>query len=421
MQQEAKTSYFSLKKDFIWILTGNLYYAATQYALLIAVTRLTSPETVGRFSLALAINAPISLFLSLSLRAVLISDSKNEYSLPVYLSIRILTSIVSIVVVAGIVLGGHYSPDLAYPILLIGLVKAVESIADLIYGIFQKQFRNYQIAISICMRGTLSCALCVFILTQTQSLTQMCVGLLGSSMAILFFFDCVKVRDLFHWRSFRTPSGSSVKKLIALSIPLAFALVFSSLELNVPRYLVEHRIGLTALGIFSALSYPLMLGNQIVGALASAASPHLADLYHQWNLSAFKHLLLKLVLGGSIVGAGTAFICFQYGTPILSLLKHVEYMQESSAFSVLALAAGISYVTVFFGAALSAMRCFRLKFLLQIFSFAFTGVCAYIASSHQSVYAMSIAILAGSFFSFIIQLITFLVRLKKSPSQGLAL
>ena len=414
MKQEAIISHFRLKRDFSWILAGNLYYAGTQYLLLIAIARFASAETLGRFALALAITGPVNLFLSLSLRAVMISDSKNEYPISNYLWVRVLTSILSVLVVLAIVIVNHYPVELAYPIILIAVVKAIESSADLYYGIFQKKGKNHQIANSMAMRGTLSGILGILILLKTGSLTAMCGGLLISSLLVIVFYDSLCLRSAMTPGEWSPANKKIMQLLVKISLPLAFAIVLSSLELNIPRYLIEHKIGLAALGIFSALSYPLMLGNQIVGALASSASPRLAELFHENHYQDFKNLLMKLSWGGAIVGAATAGICAIFGKSILSLLKHQEYIQDSSAFSILALAAGISYVSVFFGAGLSAMKCFHSKFLLQVSSFFIVCVFAFLAANQKSVYAMSIAILLGSVFSLISQFMIFFFHFNQS-------
>lgn len=417
MQPREQRSPPNLRKDFSWILIGNLYYAASQYALLIALTRLTTPETVGIFSLALAINGPISLFFSLSLRAVMISDSKKEYPLQAYLQVRVLTALLSILLVSGIVFIGKYSIELAIPILLIAGIKAIESIIDILYGIFQQEGENHRIAISMTVRGTMSSCLAVLILLSTSNLGLMCMGILGSSTLTLLFYDAFKARRFIPWRNLNHFNPAPVKILCWMSLPLAFATLLSSLEVNVPRYLIEHSIGLASLGIFSALSYPLMLGNQIIGALASAASPKLATLFDTQQFNVFKRLLIKLSGIGVIVGALTAAACLLFGREILSLLKHIEYVNDSAAFGILAIAAGISYVTVFFGAGLSAMKRFQAKFGLQIFSFVALVAFSFLAAQYKSVYSMSLAILAGSIVSFLSQLIVFFLQLHQSSQK----
>ena len=40
-----------------------------------------------------------------------------------------------------------------------------------------------------------------------------------------------------------------------LALPLGFVMMLASLGTNVPRYVVEHRLGVRELGVFSAVSY----------------------------------------------------------------------------------------------------------------------------------------------------------------------
>ncbi|MBC7386856.1 MAG: oligosaccharide flippase family protein [Cryobacterium sp.] len=413
MDVEAKNTQSGLRKEFSWILFGNLYYAATQYLLLLGITRFSAPETLGIFSLALAINAPVSLFFSLGLRAVIISDTKNSYSNSTYMTLRVLSSVLSVLVALAIICVAGYSSEIAIPIFFIAGAKACDSVSDLIYGIFQKQAKNEQIAVSMAIRGTLSCFFAAAILFRIKSLNAMCGAIFLASVMVLAFYDTPRTRGVSAAPKWKLPSGS-LKLLILLSLPLAFATVLSSLELNIPRYLIEHRIGLAALGVFSALSYPLMLGNQIVGALASAASPKLAEYFHDFHLTEFKSLIRRLAGAGAVVGFLSALVCCLFGRPILSLLKHTEYTENARAFGILAIAAGFSYITVFFGAGLSAMKCFRAKLFLQCASFAVVTFFAVLASTKLTVIAMSMAILFGSIFALISQWAVFVVKLRSA-------
>jgi len=63
-----------LRADFTWVLAGNIVYSACQWAIVVALAKLGSPEQVGEYALGMAISAPIVLFASLQLRALLASD-----------------------------------------------------------------------------------------------------------------------------------------------------------------------------------------------------------------------------------------------------------------------------------------------------------------------------------------------------------
>ena len=62
---------------------SNILYAASQWGVLIIITKLTGIEDVARFSLSLAIVSPVMLFLGASLKVFISSDVLHRYALPV--------------------------------------------------------------------------------------------------------------------------------------------------------------------------------------------------------------------------------------------------------------------------------------------------------------------------------------------------
>ena len=69
----------SLRGNFSWSLAGNVVYAACQWGMLMAITRLGSPEMLGQFALGLAVTTPLLAFANLKAKGVQASDARREY------------------------------------------------------------------------------------------------------------------------------------------------------------------------------------------------------------------------------------------------------------------------------------------------------------------------------------------------------
>jgi hypothetical protein len=59
----------TLRVNFLWMLNGNVVYAASQWGMLVVLAKLGTPQLVGEFALAPAITAPIVIGVALSLRS----------------------------------------------------------------------------------------------------------------------------------------------------------------------------------------------------------------------------------------------------------------------------------------------------------------------------------------------------------------
>src|SRR5258708_4046458 len=114
----------TLRTNFLWTLSGNVVYAGCQWGMLVVLAKLSTPQLVGEFALALAITAPIVLGAGLSLRSVQATDAASEYAFGDYLLVRLLTTIAAGVVIVGIVCLSSFGWARAAIILFVALCKA---------------------------------------------------------------------------------------------------------------------------------------------------------------------------------------------------------------------------------------------------------------------------------------------------------
>src|ERR1035438_7188079 len=130
----------SLRLNFSWTIVGNVIYGGTQWGILVLLARLGDAEAVGQFSLGLAIAAPVMLFASLSLRAVQATDARFQVQFRDYAGLRILMTITAVSVIFGI--GGVlYRGETTLTIAAFALTKGIESLSDVVYGLWQQQER----------------------------------------------------------------------------------------------------------------------------------------------------------------------------------------------------------------------------------------------------------------------------------------
>lgn len=158
----------SLRRNVVWTLTGDATYAACQWGILIVIAKLGNAEMVGRFALGLAITAPVILFSNLALRPIQATDAKREYVFADYFGLRLITTVLSLVVIAGIVLIAGYRRETGLVILAVGAAKAVEAISDVFYGLLQQHERMDYIARSQLLKGPMSLAAMALAIHMTE-------------------------------------------------------------------------------------------------------------------------------------------------------------------------------------------------------------------------------------------------------------
>jgi O-antigen/teichoic acid export membrane protein len=153
-------------------------------------------------------------------------------------------------------------------------------------------------------------------------------------------------------------------RLAWLALPLGLVMLLISLNANIPRYFIEHHLGMGELGIFAAMAYLLVAGNTVVGALGQSASPRLASHYAEGNLDAFGGLLFKLMGMGALLGGAGILVAIAGGRELLTLLYTPEFAARSDVFVWLMVVGAVSYLASFLGYGMTAARCFRAQFPL---------------------------------------------------------
>lgn len=362
----------SLRRNFFWAFSGNLFYAASQWGMLTALAKLGSPTMVGQFALGLAVTAPVILFFNLQLRGIQATDAKRDYLFGDYLALRLLTTFLALIVLAALVGLSNYERATAYVVFGVAAAKAVESVSDVFYGLMQKHERMDCIALSLILRGGLSLATMAAGVFYTGTVVWGVVGMIVSWAGVLLFFDMpngVRIgRNAGNTGHLPATAYArtlvprwqprTLSRLARLALPLGGVMLLLSLNTNIPRYFIEHHLGSEQLGLFSAIAYLLVAGNTVVSALGQSASPRLARHFAQRDRKAFLILLGRLLLIGLGLGMlGILAACF-FGREILTLLYTPQYAERADIFVGIMVAATFSYLASFLGYGMTATRSF---------------------------------------------------------------
>jgi len=360
------TQPLTLRRNFSWTLLGNVVYAGCQWAMLVVLAKLGTPEMVGQFALALAVTAPVMLLSNLQLRAIQATDTKGEYQFADYLALRLITTVLALLVIVGVTLAGGYQGETAFVVIAIAIAKAIESISDIFYGFLQQQERMDRIAMSMMGKGVLSIAVLSTVVYLTRSLAWSVMGLVAAWAIIMVWYDIPSfyvLQGTLEKNSLNRPSLLSFKgraktllRLSWVALPLGFVMMLISLNANLPRYFIEHYSGQRELGIFAAMAYLQVVGTTVISALGQSASPRLAKEAASGKQLGFRRILLKLVGIAFVLGLFGMLVAVFAGHNVLSLLYSPEFAEHSNLLVRLMVAAALWYITSILGYAATAKR-----------------------------------------------------------------
>jgi O-antigen/teichoic acid export membrane protein len=381
----------SLRRNVAWALAGNLGYSACQWGVLVCIAKLGTAADVGRFALGLALTAPVITLISLNLRLLQSTDARSDYPFSVYLSVRLVGTVLGLAAIAVMALALGYRGDLLYLILVVAFAKAFEAVSYVVFGLLQKAENLRRVAISMLLKGVISVLAVGVVLRLTGDLVLATLAMAlcwGSLLATYDLPAAVRIESLRPTLKPRT-----LARLAWVALPLGCVAGISSLAFNVPRYFIEDALGATALGHFTALSYLFVAATQPMLALGMAVNPRLGRHFVA-DLGAYRRLTGQMMLIAGGMGLVGIVACALFGRSVLALAYAPEYAAQEVVFVWLAAATGVGFLGQALSYAVTAARRLPEQLPIALLSLAVCTVGSYLLVPAYGLLGAAWAVLA---------------------------
>jgi len=357
-----RSSIPSLRANFAWTLAGNVLYGACQWGMLSVLAKLGSPSIVGQFTLGLAVSAPVFMFTNLQLRAVQATDVNVEHGFANYFTLRLLATMFGLVVILALLPFAGASAQVRAVILLVSVSKCVECMSDVTAGLLQREEQLKRVSISLIMRGIASVLVFSITFAYYRNLALSIAAMSVVWLAVLLFYDMRNARALLgrHAPFFRF-DRRELWRLAMLGLPLGWVVFFGSLNVNIPRYFLQHYLGLADQGIYASLAYLVVAINLVVAALGVSVTTRLARLFADRDHRQFVRLMTKLCMLGVLIVAVGVPLAFLVGRPLLTLLYRREYADHVGLLALFVAITGLTTTGNFLFCGLTAARSFRVQ------------------------------------------------------------
>jgi O-antigen/teichoic acid export membrane protein len=368
----------SLRSNFAWAVAGNAIYAACQWGMIVALAKFGSTIMVGQFSLGLAVVTPVLTLSNLDLRAVQATDARRQFRFHEYLRLRVALTLAALAVIAGIVWFCRYEDRTAAVILTLALAKAIETLSDIHYGLFQLNDRLDHTGRSMIMRGVLSVAALSAALYLMRNVAWGCIAVAAGWLATLLLFDVRRGRRLVESTENRGEAviGGVTRQaqLLALALPLGLVTTIYSINLHMPRYFVHASMGDHELGIFSAIAYATGCVTIIGDSLGISAVPRLSRLYAGGRRAEYRALLFRMLALACAIGLAALAAARGAGAWLLGIFYNAEYAAHAHLFTLLMVAAAIHFAASMLTSGITSARRFRIQVPLYLMVAAATAL-----------------------------------------------
>jgi O-antigen/teichoic acid export membrane protein len=332
---------------------------------------------VGQYALGLAIVYPVMMFTNMQLRNVITSGARPRIDFGQYLSLRLLTTSLALVILFAITRILGYGRELTAVVLLVGAAYAIETISDAYYARLQLHDRMAEIAKSFIARALLSVLALAVVTYVTRNLLWGIACIALARVIVLFGYDICESTHGLGGRSKWFSGNRALKarfdlkvhcELVWLSLPLGIVNLLITLNSSVPSYFVKHALGERDLGIFTAIGFTISVGNMAVVSLGQSAFTRMSRAYAKGNLAAFGSLLGKLLAFGATLGVCGMIISKLAGREILTILFRPEYAERADLLPWTMAVGGVLFMAQLLGFGMTAAGYFNSQVILNIFA-----------------------------------------------------
>jgi O-antigen/teichoic acid export membrane protein len=400
----------SLCADFSWTFVGNAVYAAGQFGVLMILTKLLRPESVGQYALGLALVYPLMMFTNMQLRFVMNSAGAQTSHFGNYLSLRLLMTSAALAMILAATQVLRYGRDLTEVVLMVGVAYGVETISDVYYARLQLHDRMAEISKSMILRAVLAAVGVTIGVYLTGSLLWGILGIAIARAAVLFGYD---VRKRTHDLA-QEPAQFSAEHplaprfelkqqlgLLRSGLPLGVVVLLTTLNSSIPNFFIKHGLGEHDVGIFSIISLTISVGNMAVVSLGQAAFTRLARSYFRREFVEFASLLGKLLLAGAAIGISGMIISQFAGRQILTVLFRSDYADRADLLPWIMATGAILFMAQFVGFGLTAAGFYRAQVMPTVLAIvSLVATCNWLIE-REGLFGVIIAMLIAALVQFV--------------------
>lgn len=343
------------RRAFIWNMISSILYSGMSTILLFVTVRISGTEISGIFSLAFASSQLMQTIGLYGVRNYQVTDVEERFPYSVYLTARIWTTVVMILVsvIYGVLMG--YSGKKLFVVLLFCAAKVIEAFADVFEGLLQQRGRLDLAAKGVFGRSMLMMILYSAFLFLTKSLVLASIGfligsLIGSGLLVFrFSLRYEKIR-------FDFSGNKKVFKIMIECTPLFLSSLLFTFIASMPKVSIDLYLGNEAQTYFNIVYMPAFLLNLFSGFIFRPFLTRLANDYSTDDYPSIRKWIHLLCLIMIALGAIGAIFAYWLGIPLLSVIFGVDLTGYRSVLMIVILGGTFCALANLIGSILTVMR-----------------------------------------------------------------
>lgn len=358
----------SLRQNALWGVVANVFYAGGRFLIFALPAKFLPAEQMGWFAWALAVVTPLAYLVHLELRLVLATEVSTPIAPGYYVTTRWLGNIALLGMLAVLWITASWNIAAGWVILGVGVIRVLESWADLCLGVLQKHERMGRVAVSqLAKMGLLLVWIAgVWLWVRYgwgRHILWVITGWAIAMAAVLMRYDLPQAK---RWESMRPQWSWSVQTaLMRRAWPLGVFLALTGLNDTIVRYFVGHYKGPAQVAYLTGMTF-LVTGLVVLqNGINQSVLPRLA-MYYAEDRTQFRRLFIKLISFAGCLAILFVVVVVGMGGALLAAFYRDEYVQGRALFGLIALGGGILAMAMVLGDTLVACQRFKTRMLAVV-------------------------------------------------------
>ncbi|WP_411843782.1 hypothetical protein [Salinicoccus sp. HZC-1] len=358
-------------RDKILHVCSTLLFSLNQWIQVILITRMIGLYEMGLFSYFLAIVAPLVLFSRFSFSDLVPTQRKYSYGYTMFSRFRSILNYIFLFSMAVFALTLDLNPYEIICLILFSVFKFFETKEDFIYTENIAESNINFLAHSKIIKSIVTLSLFAVAVFVTHSLMVAIISLLISQVLVYYMYD-KKFSSYDNYQA-RLFGRMHFKHIFWLGLGLSVVGLLSSLNANIPRYILEHYHSVEDLGIYATIMYfsaialniVITINQSLIAEFASAAAKSLRRFYTSF---------LKLMALYVIVLLAGNIILILYGNDILVFVYGAQFEGYQTEMLLLGVFISLIVFEKSLEMALNIFNLYNIQVILQMANFIFTVV-----------------------------------------------
>jgi len=324
-----------LKLGISITLFANVIFAISQWLIIAGLNYAGNTDLVGQYAYSLALAGVFLMSGQFGLRPYLLSRSISVREERYIIHTRFLTSILALTLLS---VYSYIFVDAMYfnLIILLGIVKLVENMADICHGLHQKHFAIVEIAQSRILRAILTPILFFSIYSIFHNIVIASTGVLLSLLAAFYFVD-KKVFSAYQVAPMKAENLALILKIARRSFPMGLASMLVILVVSIPLFILKKYHPDQDIGVYASIFYFVTAGSLVLQSVIQVISPVLTKYIKYDALSALRILIIRSYLMASMFGLIVMLLAHFFGEFLLTFLYGELFYEHAGLLLVAAI------------------------------------------------------------------------------------